>query len=82
MTDGNKRDTGPEAGVKGMVEGVKGKVKEAVGAVTGEDELRREGRAQQEKAAAQREVAVKEAEADKARVAAKGHEAEQRLHQD
>ncbi len=76
------KDTGPEAGVKGVVEGVKGKVKEVVGAVTGKDELRREGEAQGEKAGALREVAVKEAEADKARIEAKGHEAEQRSHQD
>jgi uncharacterized protein YjbJ (UPF0337 family) len=78
----SKKDTGPEAGVKGMVEGVKGKVKEVIGAVTGKEELRREGEAQGEKAGALREVAVKEAEADKARVEAEGHEAEQRTHQD
>ena len=29
------KDTGPESGIKGAVEGVKGKVKEAAGAVTG-----------------------------------------------
>jgi uncharacterized protein YjbJ (UPF0337 family) len=78
MTD---KDTGPEAGVKGVVEGVKGKVKEAAGALTGKDELRREGQAQQEKAEAQRDVATKEAEADKARVVAAAREAEQRSHQ-
>ena len=76
------KDTGPEAGIKGVVEGVKGKVKEAVGAVTGKDELRREGEAQGEKAAALREVAIKEAQADKARIEAEAHEAEQRAHQD
>ena len=32
MSD-EKRDSGPEAGVKGVVEGVKGKVKEAAGAL-------------------------------------------------
>jgi uncharacterized protein YjbJ (UPF0337 family) len=78
----SKKDTGPEAGVKGVVEGVKGKAKEVVGALTGKDELRREGEAQGEKAEALRDVAVKEAEADKARVEAKAHEAEQRTHQD
>ena len=36
------RDTGPEAGGKGTVEGLKGKVKEAAGALTGKDELQRE----------------------------------------
>jgi uncharacterized protein YjbJ (UPF0337 family) len=78
----NSKDTGPEAGAKGVVEGVKGKVKEAAGAATGKDELRREGRAQQEKAESQRDVAAKEAEADKARAEAIAHEAEQRSHQD
>ena len=78
----SEKDTGPEAGVKGVVEGVKGKAKEVIGAVTGKDELRREGEAQEEKAGALRDVAVKEAEADKARVEANAHEAEQRTHQD
>lgn len=77
-----KKDTGPEAGIKGVIEGVKGKAKEMIGAVTGKDELRREGEAQGEKADALRDVAVKEAEADKARAEAAAHEAEQRSHQD
>jgi uncharacterized protein YjbJ (UPF0337 family) len=76
------KDTGPEAGAKGVVEGVKGKAKEAVGAITGKDELKREGEAQQAKADSQREVAVKEGEAEKARAEATAHEAEQRSHQD
>ena len=75
------KDTGPEAGVKGVVEGVKGKAKEVIGAVTGNEELSREGEAQGDKAGALRDVAVKEAEADKARIEAKAHEAEQRTHQ-
>lgn len=75
------KDTGPVAGVKGVVEGVKGKAKEAVGAVTGDDDLKQEGAAQQKKADAQREVAVKEAEAEKARAAAAAHEADERSHQ-
>lgn len=77
----SEKDTGPQAGVKGVVEGVKGKVKEVVGTVTGKEELRREGEAQEEKARALREVAAKEAEADKARLEAKAHEADQRTHQ-
>jgi uncharacterized protein YjbJ (UPF0337 family) len=75
------KDTGPEAAVKGVVEGVKGKAKEVAGAVTGRDELQREGEAQQDKAEAQRDVAAKEAEADKARAEAKAREAEERSHQ-
>lgn len=76
-----QKDSGPEAGAKGVVEGVKGKLKEAAGVVAGKDELRNEGRAQQDKAAAEREVAAKEAQAEKARAKAEAHEAEQRAHQ-
>ncbi|MGB5111504.1 MAG: CsbD family protein [Mycobacterium sp.] len=69
-------------GISGVVEGVKGKVKEAVGAATGNDNLRREGEAQQDKADAQRDVAKKEAEADAARGAAEANEARQKAEQD
>ena len=75
------RDSGPEAGIKGTVEDVKGRVKEALGTVTGNDSLKREGAAQQDKAAARREVAVKEAEAEKARAKAAADEARQRAEQ-
>ncbi len=74
-------DTGPRVGAKGVVEGVKGKAKEIGGAIANDDDLRREGQAQQEKAAAQRDVAKKEAEAERARVEARAHEAEERAHQ-
>jgi uncharacterized protein YjbJ (UPF0337 family) len=76
-----RKDTGPEAGAKGVVEDVKGKVKEAAGAVSGKDHLRHEGRAQQDKAAAERDVAANEAKAEKSRAEAEAHEAEQRSHQ-
>jgi uncharacterized protein YjbJ (UPF0337 family) len=76
-----EKDSGPEAGAKGVVEDVKGKAKEAVGALTGKEDLEREGEAQQDKAAAQREVAEKEAEAEGARTESEGREAEQRSHQ-
>ena len=76
------RDSGPEAGAKGIVEEVKGKVKEAAGALTGDKDLKKEGAAQQDKADSQRKVAQKEAEAEKARAEAAAHEAEQRSHQD
>lgn len=75
------KTSGPEAGVKGIVEDAKGKAKEGFGAVTGNDELKREGEAQQDKAAAQRDVAQKEAEAEKARARTEAREAEQRAHQ-
>ena len=75
------KDIGPEAGAKGIVEDVKGKVKEGVGTVTGNDSLKREGSAQQDKAEAQREVAGKEAEAEKARAKAEADEARERAEQ-
>lgn len=74
-------DSGPEAGAKGVVEDVKGKLKEAAGTLTGNDRLAQEGEAQQDKAEAEREVARKEAEAEKARAEADAHEAEQRAKQ-
>lgn len=52
--------SGPEEAIEGVVEGVKGKVKEVAGAVAGRDDLMREGQAQQDKADAQREAAQKE----------------------
>ena len=76
------KDTGPKAGGKGVVEGVKGRAKEVVGAMTGDESLRREGIAQQRKADAQRDVARKELDAEKARTEAAAQELEQRRHQD
>ena len=75
------KDSGPESGAKGIVEYLKGKVKQAAGAVTGRDDLEREGAAQQEKAEAQRDVARKEADAEKSRAEASAHEAQQRSEQ-
>ena len=75
-------DSGPEAGAKGIVEDLKGKAKDAIGNLTGNDDLEREGEAQQAKADSQREVAAKEAEAEKARAEASAHEAEQRANQE
>jgi uncharacterized protein YjbJ (UPF0337 family) len=74
--------TGPRAAVSSVAEGVKGKVKEAAGALSGDEKLKREGEAQQDKAGAEREVAQKEAEAEKARAEARAHEAEQKANQD
>ena len=45
-------ETGPKAAVSGAVEDVKGKAKEVVGDVVDNEELREEGRAQQDKARA------------------------------
>ncbi|MET0627801.1 MAG: CsbD family protein [Acidimicrobiia bacterium] len=76
------KDSGPENAAKGIVEDIKGKAKEVIGEVTGDDAKEREGRAQQDKAQSQREVAEHEAKADAARSEAAAHEAEQRVHQD
>lgn len=73
--------SGFREGLEGAVEGVKGKAKEVVGAVIGDEDLRAEGRAQQDKSEAQREAAKKEAEAEKERVAAELDEQRQRSHQ-
>jgi uncharacterized protein YjbJ (UPF0337 family) len=73
--------SGPEAAASGVMEDLKGKAKEAFGSVTGNDDLKREGQAQQDKAKAEREVAGKEAEAEQARSRAEAHEAQQRSHQ-
>lgn len=70
-------DSGPENAVSGIVEDIKGKAKEVVGTVTDNDSLREEGKAQQDKAEAERDVAKKEAEAEAARGAANASEARQ-----
>jgi uncharacterized protein YjbJ (UPF0337 family) len=74
-------NSGPQEGVRGVVEDVKGKAKEAVGTVTGRDDMVREGKAQQDKAEAQRDAAKKEAEADSARGGAKAAEKRQEKEQ-
>ena len=76
-----KKNTGPEEGIKGVVEDVKGKAKEAVGTVTGRDDLVREGKAQQDKADAQKDVAKKEAQAEAARAWRQGCRERQKAEQ-
>jgi uncharacterized protein YjbJ (UPF0337 family) len=73
--------SGPAEAVKGVVEDVKGRAKEAAGAVTGRDDLTREGQAQQDKAEAQREAAKKEAQAEAARGGARAAEERQKKNQ-
>lgn len=75
------KNSGPEEAIKGVVEGAKGKAKEVAGAVTGRDDLYREGQAQQDKADAQRDAAKKEAEAETARGGAKAAEQRQKANQ-
>ena len=74
-------NSGPEEGIKGAVEDIKGKAKEAAGSLTGRDDLTEEGKAQQDKADAQKDAAKKEAEADSARAGAKAAEKRQEANQ-
>ncbi len=74
-------ESGFAAGIKGVTEEVKGKAKEAAGAVTGNEDLEREGKAQQDRADAEREVAAREAQAEKARAKAESAERRQETHQ-
>ncbi|MGO9158606.1 microaggregate-binding protein 1 [Mycobacterium sp.] len=73
--------SGPQEAVEGVVEGAKGKAKEVFGAVTGRDNVKREGEAQQDKGEAQRDAAKKEAEAESARGAAHASEERQKANQ-
>ncbi|WP_396906572.1 CsbD family protein, partial [Mycolicibacterium phlei] len=52
-----EKNSGPEEGIKGVVEDVKGKAKETIGTVAGRDDMVREGKAQQDKADAQQDAA-------------------------
>lgn len=76
-----EKNSGPQEAVRGVVEDVKGKAKEAAGTVTGRDDLIEEGKAQQDKAQVQREAAQKEAEAEKSRAEAKSDEKRQKAHE-
>ena len=73
--------TGPQEAIRGVIEGIIGKVKEIIGTVLGRGDISREGAAQQDKARAQRDAAKKEAEAEKARATAKTQEKRQQAKQ-
>ena len=75
-------DSAGEKGAKGTFEGVKGKAKEAVGSAIGNEDLKNEGEAQQDKADAQRDAAEKQAEARKADAKTEAAEARQKSNQD
>ncbi|MGW0246488.1 microaggregate-binding protein 1 [Nocardia goodfellowii] len=76
-----ERKSGPQEGIEGAVEDVKGKAKEAAGTVFGREDVRDEGRAQQDKAESQREAAKKEAAAERERAEAGIDEKRQRAYQ-
>lgn len=73
--------SGPMEAAKGVAEGVKGKLKEVAGAVTGRDDLTDEGRAQQAKAEDQRRAGEYEAKAEEKRARAKVEEVGQKAAQ-
>jgi len=75
------RESEQEQGAKGAVEDLKGRVKESAGALFGDDEARREGRAQQDKADSQQQLAEKETELQQAREKAAIDEERQRREQ-
>ena len=69
-------------GLNGVVEGAKGRIKRAAGALTDDERLEREGEAQEAKGAAEREAAKHELQADLERAKARGAEVDERTHQD
>lgn len=75
-------ESAAKSGVDGVVEDVKGKVKEVVGHVAGKENLEAEGKAQQDKAANEREVAEHEAKAEAARGKAAVDEAREKAAQE
>ena len=76
-----ERESGPKAAARGVVEDVKGRAKQVAGVVTNNEELQKEGRAQQSKADAERDVAHHEAAAERSRAEAAARDAEERSHQ-
>jgi len=75
-------ESGAKSGLQRILEAIKGKFKEATGAIADNDSLRREGRAQQDKADAEREAATRETQAARARAEARVQEARQEAHED
>jgi uncharacterized protein YjbJ (UPF0337 family) len=73
--------SGPIELVRGIVEDALGKTKQVIGIIVGNDSLAEEGKAQQDKAEAQRNAGKKEAAAEKARGKAKAYEERERAEQ-
>lgn len=73
--------SGPVEFIRGIVEDVLGKSKQIIGIIIGHNDLIAEGKAQQDKAEAQRNAGRKEAEAAKARAKAKAYESRERAEQ-
>lgn len=73
--------SGPVEFVRGIIEDALGKTKQVIGIIIGNDGLIEEGKAQQDKADAQRNAGKKEAAAEKARGKAKAYEERERAEQ-
>lgn len=73
--------SGPIELVRGVVEDVFGRTKQVIGIIIGRNDLVDEGKAQQDKAQAQRNAGRKEAAAERARGKAKAHESRERAEQ-
>lgn len=65
-----------------ITENIKGSAKEVAGKVVGDEDLEREGQAQQEKARKREEAEAKEAEAAQKKQEAAGHKGEQKARED
>ena len=74
----SENNSGPFNAILGVVEGAVGIAKQLISIVFSRGDLQEEGEAQQDKAAAQRKVASKEAQAEKARADAKVQETRQK----
>jgi len=70
--------SGPIAALRALVDGSVGLTKQVIGILIGNDRLQEQGKAQVDKAEAEKDVAQKEAEAEKARAEAKTQEARQK----
>jgi hypothetical protein len=73
--------SGPVELIRGIVEDVFARTKQVIGIIIGRNDLINEGKAQQDKAEAQRNAGRKEAEAAKARAKAKAYESRERAEQ-
>jgi uncharacterized protein YjbJ (UPF0337 family) len=77
---GDYKSTNEQA-ASGALDDVKGRLKEAAGSLSGSEDLKTEGRAQQEKGQQQSQAAELRADAAKADAKAEQAEAEERRHQ-
>ena len=76
--DSSVSESGPTNAVTGMFEQAKGQAKQAVGAITDDPRMKREGQAQQEKGAAKTDAAKEEGKAEASRAKVRTADARQR----